>query len=124
MKPFDMQIRQDAYIEILNWGLLAIRDYAAHHGNAELAELEADHIHNLPSLLNEPNEARHHYYIYQERQYYLDRLMVQTHPQYRDRVLRWYKGPWAALLLIADKEKQDNEARSAAGDETPDSQGI
>ena len=41
MKPFNMQIRNDAYRGILEWGLPAIRDLAAHHGKAELAEHES-----------------------------------------------------------------------------------
>jgi hypothetical protein len=104
MKPFDMQIRNDAYREILHWGLLAIRDWAAHHDNAKLAELEADHIHNLPSLIDETNEARHHYYIITEQPYYLERLEKMSHPEYREFILARYQQPWKVLAKITETE--------------------
>ena len=50
-----MQGRTDAYRRILYLGLLLIRE-AARMGDARLCEIEADHLHNLPALLNEPDE--------------------------------------------------------------------
>ena len=103
MKPSTVQARNDAYKDILQYGLMAIRD-SARRNNIRLAELEADHIHNLPSLIDEPNEARHHSYLFQERPYYLDRLKDQvdvdclrfTHARYRE--------AWAVLESIAKPE--------------------
>ena len=46
----------------------------AFSGHVELCAIEADHLHNIPSLLAETNELRHHYYIIQERGLYLERL--------------------------------------------------
>ena len=100
MKPFVMQARQQAYAEILRWGLLAIRE-AAYAGKTKVCEIEADHIHNLPSLLDEPNEARHHFYIGQERDYYLDRLEQFTDAQYAAERKRFYEQPWKVLAALA-----------------------
>ena len=99
-----MQVRNDAYREILHRGLLAIRDMAAHQGNAQIAELEADHLHNLPSLIDEPNETRHCYYLFQERVYYLDRLKNQASKDYLDFVLPRYNETWKVLETITEKK--------------------
>jgi hypothetical protein len=59
IEPEVLEARQQAYLEILRWAHPAIRD-AAYTGKAKRCEIEADHIHNLPSLFNDPNEKRHH----------------------------------------------------------------
>jgi hypothetical protein len=100
MKPFVMQARQQAYAEILGWGLLAIRE-AARAGKTKVCEIEADHIHNLPSLLHEANEARHHCYIVPERKYYIARLEEHGDAEYAEQQLRQYKDPWKVLMTLA-----------------------
>ncbi len=68
-----MNSRDQAYLEILGFGLLRIRECAAlglHHYCA----VEADHLHNIPSLIGETNEKRHEYYIREERGLYLERV--------------------------------------------------
>lgn len=42
MEPAVMQARQESYLQILKWGLLAIRE-AAYVGKTKLCEIEADH---------------------------------------------------------------------------------
>lgn len=110
MKPFVFQARQQAYAEILRWGLLAIRE-AAYAGKTKLCEIEADHIHNLPDLLNEANEARHHCYIGQERSYYVDRLKELGDEEYLAERTRFYGEPWKVLAALA----VDEQGRTAAG---------
>jgi hypothetical protein len=68
-----LQTRQQAYATLLHHGLIAIRSFAW-DGRVKLCEIEADHLHNIPSLLEESNEARHRYYLEAERTSYLDRL--------------------------------------------------
>jgi hypothetical protein len=65
--------RQRAYLELLERALVAIRNHA-HTRDATLCAIEADHIHNIPSLLDEANELRHRFYIVKERGLYLARL--------------------------------------------------
>ena len=101
-----MQTRQQAYAEILRWGLLAIRE-AAFAGKSKLCEIEADHIHNLPSLFDEPNEARHHCYIGQERSYYLERLEEFGDAEYAVDRKRLYEQPWKVLAALAADELKD-----------------
>ena len=68
-----MRARRDIYVDILSDGLLAIR-YAAHRGDAERCFAEADHLHNVPSLLDEPDERKHRYYWEAERPSYLAKM--------------------------------------------------
>lgn len=65
--------RDEIYLKILQYGLLRIRE-AAHLGLNSYCEVEGDHLHNLPSLVGEPNEKRHHYYFNGERTLYLERV--------------------------------------------------
>lgn len=111
MKPFVMQARQQAYAEILRWGLLAIRE-AAYAGKTTVCEVEADHFHNLPSLLDEPNEARHHCYIGQERSYYLERVDQLGDAEYAAERRRFYEQPWKVLAALAVDELKCGQSKA------------
>ena len=113
MEPTAMQARQQAYLEILHWGLLAIRE-AAYVGKTRLCEIEADHIHNLPSLFNEQNEKRHHYYIGSERQYYLEQLERHGEHEFRENQTRRYENPWKVLMQVAIPELEAENAAQRA----------
>jgi hypothetical protein len=108
MKPFVMGARHQAYAEILQWGLLAIRE-AAHVGKFRICEIEADHIHNLPSLLDEANEARHHCYIVNERKFYLEQLDRLGDPEYLEERKSRYKDPWKVLMALALDELKSHQ---------------
>ena len=68
-----MSERDEIYIQILHHGLLRLRDAAA-SGHIHHCSVEAEHLHNIPSLIGETNEQRHLYYLGQERCYYLERI--------------------------------------------------
>ena len=53
-----MRDRQDIYLDILYRGLLNARS-AGWSGDAAAAAAEADHLHNIPSLIRDDNETRH-----------------------------------------------------------------
>lgn len=92
--------RSRAYLELLEWGLLATRDQA-HAGHARLCEIEADHIHNIPSLIDEPDERRHLYYINKERGLFLQRLGEVADAEYVERRRFYCSEPWQVLASIA-----------------------
>ena len=122
MEPSVMQARQQAYLEILTWGLLAIRA-SAHEGKSRLCEAEADHLHNLPSLVEEHNEKRHHYYIVPERKDYLAKLERLGEDEYRAQQTRWYAQPWRVLMELALAELTAENAQKAADDGPPPTAG-
>jgi len=109
MKPFTMQSRNQAYAAILHSGVLAIRENAR-VGKTKLCEIEADHLHNLPSLLDESNELRHHYYFSQERRNYLTRLEQLADHEYTDDRQRAYDKPWKVLAALALDEINNGES--------------
>ena len=71
-----IQPREQAYLDLLHCGLVLLRNFA-HTGDVELCRIEADHLHNIPTLLHEENQHRHEYYIREERGLYLQRLRAQ-----------------------------------------------
>ena len=52
-----IQPREQAYLDLLHRGLVKVRDFAW-DGQMELCRIEADHLHNIPTLLGETNEHR------------------------------------------------------------------
>lgn len=97
------QPRQRAYLQLLERGLPTIRD-SAYGGQIALCEIEADHLHNIPSLLEEPNERRHIFYIVKERGLYLERLRKLGATEYLEDRAIWYTEPWQVLAKIAGVE--------------------
>lgn len=93
-----------AYLQILQHGLVMLRN-ALDGGESGIARIEADHLHNIPTLLNETNENRHLYYIQEERGLYLARLRVfgttAFLTEYLESMATFYSEPWLALAAIA-----------------------
>lgn len=61
----------EIYLSILTQGLIALRE-AAYKGDAERCFREAEHLHNIPSLIGEENLERHFYYFNVERNSYCE----------------------------------------------------
>jgi hypothetical protein len=85
---------------LLEWGLLIIREQAR-AGRMDICEIEADHIHNLPSLIGDPNEQRHKFFIGKERGLYLQRLRHHGDSEYVERRVGQCTEPWRVLASIA-----------------------
>lgn len=94
------QPRLRAYLDLLHHGLVLLRNYT-HAGNVELSRVEADHLHNIPTLLYEDNEHRHEYYIRGERGLYLDRLRRLGAAEYLEQAGIWYSASWRVLAEAA-----------------------
>jgi len=67
----------------------------------ELCAIEADHLHNIPSLLYETNEERHLYYIEAERAGYLEFLHHSGKTEYLRSRHACYDEPWRILASAA-----------------------
>jgi hypothetical protein len=94
------QPREQAYLDLLHRGLVLLRNYA-HGRQVELCRIEADHLHNIPTLLHETNEHRHVYYIKYERGLFLLRLRELEAFDYLEQVSIWYTEPWRTLAHVA-----------------------
>ena len=103
-----MRTRDEVYRDILHFGLLHIRN-AGYSGDARSCEIEADHLHDLPSLIGEENELRHQYYYDQERTLYLERMAVQdsTGAERARFTLERYCDLWAELEVYRLKNQCD-----------------
>ncbi len=93
-----MSERDQIYIRILQYGLQRLRD-AGLLGMIEYCTIEAEHLHNLPSLIGEANERRHEHYFEKERLYCLDR--VDRSVPGLDFTLRRYEECWQELRELA-----------------------
>lgn len=98
--------REQAYLDILHRGLVLLRNYA-HNRQVELCRIEADHLHNIPTLLHEGNEHRHVFYILKERGLYLGRLRKLEATEYLEQVSIWFTEAWWALASAAGVELSD-----------------
>jgi hypothetical protein len=92
--------REQAYLDLLKYGLVLLRNFA-HSGDVVLCRIEADHLHNIPTLLHEDNESRHEYYIRGERGLFLQRLQELGAAEYLEQVGIWYAKPWRVLADAA-----------------------
>ena len=64
---------QATYRNLLSYGLIQLRD-AAHEKRIEVCQIQAEHLHNIPSLLEEKNIERHLYYFEKERTFFLEKF--------------------------------------------------
>jgi hypothetical protein len=92
-----MSERDQIYIQILGHGLQRLRDSAL-LGMIEYCAIEAEHLHNLPSLIGESNERRHEYYFEKERPFYLER--VDRSVPGIEFTLRRYEECWQKLQVL------------------------
>jgi hypothetical protein len=107
-------------LDLLHRGLVLLRNFAR-SGNVELYRIEADHLHNIPTLLHEDNEHRHEYDIRGEPGLYLQRLR-ELGAEYLEQVAIWYSEPWRVLALAAgvrlpawDQEAEPGAASDRGG---------
>jgi hypothetical protein len=89
-----MNERDNIYLQILKYGLISLRN-ATLRGDIEYCKAEAEHLHNLPTLIGESNEARHEYYFDGERVSYLEKVKPSS-PDMRF-ILGRYSELWPQL---------------------------
>jgi hypothetical protein len=106
--------RKQAYLDLLHRGLVGLRNNA-HSNNVELCRIEADHLHNIPTLLDEDNEHRHEYYIRGERGLFLQRLRELGAAEYLEQVRIWYSEPWRVLATTAGYQLPPWDAEAEPG---------
>ncbi len=106
MTPEEIKQRREAYQKILALGLLTIRDYAAKR-STEICTIEAEHLHNIPSLIDEENEHRHIHYAAVEKPSYLKRIQACADDEYIERTADFYREPWIVLMQFALRSQEE-----------------
>jgi hypothetical protein len=92
--------RDKAYLSLLHHGLVMLRNIA-HSDRIDLCRIEAEHLHEIPTLVGEPNERRHVFYIQGTREWYLQGLRQIGATEYLENATIWYSEPWRVLASIA-----------------------
>jgi hypothetical protein len=87
------------YIAIMDAGLTKLRD-AAVAGDLDQCKAEAEHLHNLPSLIGEENRQRHLYYFSTERTAYLKWVLSCNRRHVKEFVWTYYLPRWAQIGKI------------------------
>ena len=108
--------RDKAYLDLLHSGLVLLRNFAR-GGRLEFCPVEAEHLHEIPTLIGETNERRHVYYLRGTRGLYLQQLRALGDAAYLEQVSIWYSGPWRVLADVAGMRlpawDQEAEPRAA-----------
>jgi hypothetical protein len=100
-RSFMPSSRDKAYLDLLYYGLVFLRNWSR-GGRVEFWQIEAEHLHEIPTLIGETNERRHIDYLRGTRGLYLQQLRALSDAAYWEKVSIWYSGPWQVL---ADEAK-------------------
>lgn len=93
--------RDKAYLSLLHYGLVMLRNIA-HTDRIDLCRIEAEHLHEVPTLVGEPDERRHEFYLRVTRGEYLRSLRETGATEYLENATIWYSGPWQVLASAAE----------------------
>lgn len=99
----------EVYTSILSLGLIALRN-AGDAKDSQRCVIEADHLHNLPSLIGEENISRHLYYLNKERVRYVEKARAhdaQIGNSACMETVRQYAPHWEELLSILGEMASD-----------------
>lgn len=77
------------YLDLVHLGLVSIRN-AACAGDVDWCRVEAEHIHEFPTLIGETNMSRHIYHATSPREAYLEWIVQNRRADVREHVRRWY----------------------------------
>ena len=95
-----LQPRDRAYLDLLAHGLVFLHNFSF-SGRVELWRIEAEHLHEILTLIHDANEQRHTYYLSGTREMYVQQLRELGEEAYLEDVAVWYNGPWRVLAEAA-----------------------
>jgi hypothetical protein len=85
-----MEEVDEFYRRLLHYGLLVLRQ-AIYEQDSAWAKLEIELLHNLPSLISEPNIERHRYFWFVERDLYLEKIAALGIEKATSRMKTYYE---------------------------------
>jgi hypothetical protein len=100
------------YSKFLEFGLLGLRE-AIRCQDCEWAEAEVEFLHNIPSLLDEPNEKRHLCFWFAERERYIEWVDSAGRDRPKSRLRTYYEPIWREMEPIIQSLAPHSGARSA-----------
>jgi hypothetical protein len=87
------------YSKLVGFGLISLRE-AVRCQDLEWAEAEIEQLHNIPSLLDEPNVERHRYFWFTEREAYIQWVKTSGHEVPQRRMRLFYEPVWREMEPI------------------------
>ena len=81
------------YARLLTVGFVVMRQ-AAESADRDWLEAEFELLHNVPSLIGEPNIERHLYFWSKERTHYIEWVSAPGREWANARMLTYYKPTW------------------------------
>ena len=102
------------YLRLLTHGLIAIRN-AAETGDVARCRAEAEHVHNIPSLIGETNMDRHIHYATQERTAYIEWVLSSGCEELREHACFLVGLAWSEMDMILGIHGQLYEKRLCGG---------
>jgi len=89
------------YAKLLQAGFIVLRQ-AVWSDDQEWARMEVQHLHNIPSLVNEPNAERHKYFWNQERQHYIE-WANRVGGEPKSRMMTYYAPLWREMEPVVQE---------------------
>lgn len=102
------------YLELLQAGLLLLRS-AACDGNLEWCKVEAEHLHNVPSLIGEENMERHFYYMKNERLRYVQWVQSASQSTTTTEAIARYILIWKRMADVLTAWAENKTGRDSIG---------
>ena len=94
------------YARLLQFGFLILRE--AHEANNEAwVRAEIEHLHNVPSLIGEPNAAWHRYYLEKERTAYQQWVAESGTEEIAQKMRTYYEPIWNELERLFQTEMHE-----------------
>ena len=93
------------YIQMLHVGMLVLRQ-ALSEGDKEWADAEVELLHNVPSLINEPDACHHEYFWNATRAHHVEWASKPGHERAKSRMKTYYEPLWVQMEPIINEMTQ------------------
>ncbi len=100
-----MMTLDSLYTRLLKLGFLILRE--AHEANNDAwVRAEIELLHNVPSLIGEPNAERHRYFLEKERTAYREWVSESGSEEIAQKMRTYYEPLWEELDRLFEMEEQ------------------
>lgn len=90
------------YIQMLHVGMLVLRQALA-EGDNDWADAEVELLHNVPSLINEPDATQHEYFWKATRGHHIEWVSKPGRELAKSRMETYYEPLWLQMEPIVRK---------------------
>jgi hypothetical protein len=116
-----MQEIDALYARLLQVGFIVLRQ-AVECGDADWIKAEIEFLHNLPSLMSDPNPERHRYFWFSERDHYIQWVSAPGRDKPKSRMSTFYEPVWRDMEPLVMRLLGKDKREDCSGPTSPDSQ--